>query len=419
MKQVLVIDEALLFQEYLLSKLGENKVEGTVVGSGWDGISKMRSIVPDLIIMDYDLNRQGCMELLKHKKESPTYASIPVILTAQHLNQEKILELLPYNVKKVFTKPVKIDTLLTSLEEILGIPFNVDKSPGIVDVHVNEGILFIEITEGLNIDKLDILKFKIVELIELYRITNPKVIIMLSGFILRVSEDRPKLFKLFDNVLTSSKANQKNVRVLTMDEFANTYIELHEEFQDIEVVTNLQQALDGLLEEPDDSESSDMNVAFIDNSMLSTENAKCEVLQLRFDGDSKFSQNEIHEIFKNLHVAVVDDDKLTHELIKQVFFGFETKLSIFNDGAEFVATLNKEEFDLIILDLIMPRMDGFAVLRELRDNNNNVPVVILSGLSQRETVIRTFQMGSKSYLIKPLKPEDISKKILEILKVNV
>jgi DNA-binding response OmpR family regulator len=64
-------------------------------------------------------------------------------------------------------------------------------------------------------------------------------------------------------------------------------------------------------------------------------------------------------------------------------------------------------------------MDGFAVLRELQDRNNTVPIIILSGLSQRETVIRTFQMGSKSYLIKPLNPQDILKKILEILKVNL
>jgi DNA-binding response OmpR family regulator len=418
MKQVIIIDEAVLFRDYLLNKLGENRVEATVAVNGWDGITKIRSIVPDLIIMDYDLNRQGCMEILKHKKESPTLAHIPIILTAQHLNQEKILELVPYNVRKVFTKPVKIDTLLASLQEILGIPFNIDKSPGIVEVHVNDGIIFIEITEGLNEDKLDLLKFKIVELIELYQIIRPKVIIMLSGFILRVS-DRAKLFRLFDNVLTSSKAKQKNVRVLTMDEFARTYIELHDEFKDIVVVKNLQNALDGLLEEQDSSENNEVNVAFIDNRMLSAENAKTETLHLRFDGDAKFSQSEVNEILKDLHVAVIDDDKFTHELIKQVFFGFETTLSAFKDGIEFTSILNQEKFDLILLDLIMPRMDGFAVLRELQDRNNTVPIIILSGLSQRETVIRTFQMGSKSYLIKPLNPEEILKKVLEILKVNV
>ena len=72
MKQVLIVDEAVLFREYLVNKLEENKVEAIVAVNGWDGISKMRSIVPDLIIMDYDLTRQGCMEILKHKKDSPT-----------------------------------------------------------------------------------------------------------------------------------------------------------------------------------------------------------------------------------------------------------------------------------------------------------------------------------------------------------
>jgi DNA-binding response OmpR family regulator len=63
-------------------------------------------------------------------------------------------------------------------------------------------------------------------------------------------------------------------------------------------------------------------------------------------------------------------------------------------------------------------MDGFAVLRELKDRNVSMPVIILSAVNQRETVIRAFQMGIKSYLAKPLKPGDLLKKSMEILRVN-
>jgi DNA-binding response OmpR family regulator len=417
MKQVLIIDEAVLFREYLHNKLKENHADVDTAITSLEGISKLRNIVPDLLIMDYNLSQQGSMEVLKYKKESSTLAPIPIILTAQHLDQEKILELVPYNVKKVFTKPVKIEALLTSLQEILGIPFNIDKSPGSVDVHVNENIIFIEITEGLNRDKLDVLKFKIIELIGLYRIVEPKVIIMISGFLLGIS-DRPNLYNLFDNILMASRAKKQNIRILTMDEFVKTYIALQYEFGDIEVVSNLQEALDALLEEPGYSEDKEKNVAFIGDSLLSTENSD-DALQLRFDGGAKFSQSEVNEILKNLHVAVVDDDKFTHTLVKQAFLDLETKVSVFFDGAEFISAIDKNQFDLILLDLVMPRMDGFAVLRELQDRKNTIPVIILSGLSQRETVIRTFQMGSKSYLIKPLNAEDILKKALEILKINV
>ena len=415
-KQVLVIDESALFRESLLNKLEENEIDASAAVNGTDGISKLRGIIPDLLILDYNLSRQGCSELLKIKKGSPTLAPIPVIITAQQIDQKKILEMVPYNVRKVFTKPVKIDALLAAMQETLGVPFNIDKSPGIVEVHVNEDIIFIEITEGLNRDKLDLLKFKIIELVELYQIRTPKLIIMLSGFTLSPA-DGPNLQKLLTNILESSKAKQQNVRILTMDEFTKIFISKQRNFREIEVVDNLQYALGGLLDELHTADHEEKAV-LIGDKVLSADNTKNESLQLRFEGDAKFNPEEIKDALKNLHVAAVDDDEVILELVKHTFSGFETKLSLFSDGAEFIEAIDKEQFDLVLLDLVMPRADGFAVLRELQDKNNSIPVIVLSGVSQRETVIRAFQMGTKSYLIKPLKPADIFRKILEILKVN-
>ena len=161
MKQVLIIDESPLFREYLRDKLTENGVEVTVAVNALDGISKIRNVGPDLIIMDYHLSRQGYLEVLKQKKDNPNAVRIPVIILARHIDQKRILELIPYQVKKVFTKPVKIDTLFATLQEILSIPFSTDESPGIVEVHVNDDIIFVEIARGLNRDKLDLLRFKI------------------------------------------------------------------------------------------------------------------------------------------------------------------------------------------------------------------------------------------------------------------
>jgi DNA-binding response OmpR family regulator len=181
-KQIVVIDETSLFREYLQFKLSENNIEVTTALNSLDGMPKLRNVTPDLLIMDYNLSRQGCMEVLKQKRASPNLAGIPVIITAQQLDKKKILELVPFNVRKVFTKPVKIDALFATVQELLDTPIAMDKSPGIVEVHVNEDIIFVEITEGLNRDKLDLLKFKIVELIELYQIKTSKVIVILSGF---------------------------------------------------------------------------------------------------------------------------------------------------------------------------------------------------------------------------------------------
>ena len=417
MKSVLLIDEVPPFREYLKSKLEENEIEATSAVNGLDGITKLRNIVPDLVIIDYNLSRQGCMEVLKQKKASPNLAPIPVIITAQQLDQKKILELVPFNVKKVFAKPVKIDSLFSTIQELLGVSFSVDTSPGIVEVHVNDDIIFVEITEGLNRDKLDLLRFKITELVDLYQIKVPKLIVMVSGFSMS-SADGPNITKLLTNILKSSQAQQKNIRILTKDDFLKKFIKEQKQFEDMEVVSNLQYALDGLLKELDKVDCKETQAEIIGDKVLSMGETQGESMQLRFDGSSRLSMEDVKESLQGLSIAAVDDDEIIRELVKHTFAGFDVELSTFTDGAEFISSLENSKYDLILLDIVMPRADGFAVLRELNYRDINTPVIILSAINQRETVIRSFQMGVKSYLTKPLKPTDIFKKVLEILKVN-
>ncbi|MCL1813788.1 MAG: response regulator [Treponema sp.] len=417
MKTALIIEEVPSFREYLKTKLEDNNIEAILAINGLDGITKLRNTIPDLLIIDYNLNRQGCMEILKQKRASAGLAPIPVIVTAQQLDQKKILELVPYNVKKVFSKPIKIDALFTTTQELLGVTFAIDTSPGIVEVHVNEDIIFVEITEGLNRDKLDLLRYKITELMELYQIRVPKVIIMISGFSLKPS-DAPNLVKLLNNVLRASQAAQRNIRILTKDDFLKNFIKEQKEYKDIEVVSKLQYALDGLLKELNKVENGEKQAVLMGDKVLSAGESKGESIQLRFDGEVRFSLEEVKESLHGLSIAAVDDDETIRELIKHTFSGFDIDLSFFPDGAEFTESLDNAKYDLILLDIVMPRADGFAVLRELSYRNINVPVIILSAVSQRDTVIRAFQMGIKSYLTKPLKPAEIFKKALEILKVN-
>jgi DNA-binding response OmpR family regulator len=80
--------------------------------------------------------------------------------------------------------------------------------------------------------------------------------------------------------------------------------------------------------------------------------------------------------------------------------------------------VDTEEYDLAFLDLMMPRVDGFEVLKALQARHISYPVIVLSAISQRDAMIKAIQMGVKSYLVKPLKPEDIFVKSIEILKAN-
>jgi DNA-binding response OmpR family regulator len=422
MKQILIIDESPLFREYLRIKLIENEIEVNIAVNMLDGISKIRNLLPDLILLDYHLSRQGYLEVLQAKKSNPNTVGIPVIVMAQHIDQKKIIELVPYNVKKVFTKPVKIDALFITLQELLATPFSIDESPGIVEVHVNDDIIFIEIAQGLNRDKLDLLRFKIIELINLYEIKIPKVILMLSDIKLSFA-DAPNMQKLLEVVMQASRAKRRFIRVLTRDDFVRQYIDGKVEYADIEVVSNLQYAMDGLLGDLEDSvQYAEKKAEIIGDKILSSGTAaEGESMQLRFDAESKpkkLDMETIRESVQNLKIAAVDDDFIIQELIKNTFQKTGAEITTFSDGGEFLEAIEKESFDLVFLDLIMPKVDGFAVLNSLRSRNARPPVIVLSAVTQRETVIKAFQMGIKSYLTKPLKPDAIFKKAIEILKPN-
>jgi CheY-like chemotaxis protein len=233
--------------------------------------------------------------------------------------------------------------------------------------------------------------------------------------------DAPNMQKLLEVVMQATEAKRRLIRVLTKDSFVRQYIEGQKEYQEIEVVSNLQYAMDGLLEDLDGSmEYGEKKAEIIGDKILSSgQSTEGESMQLRFDAEGKskkLDMETIRESVQNLKIAVVDDDFIIQELIRHTFSKTGADLKTFSDGGEFLAVMEKENFDLVFLDLIMPRVDGFAVLNALRLKNTRPPVIILSSVTQRETVIQAFQMGVKSYLTKPLSMENIFKKAMEILK---
>ncbi|MDR2740908.1 MAG: response regulator [Treponema sp.] len=420
MKQILVMDESPLFREYLREKLTKSNIEVNVAVNVLEGISKMRTIAPDLIIMDYHLASRDNMQALIKKQESPSTVGIPVIITAQKLDQKRIIELVSFDVKKVFVKPIKIDAFFATLTEILGITFVVDDTPGIVDVHVNDDIIFIEAAQGFNRDKLDLLKFKIIELVDLYDIRTPKVVVMITDMQLNFA-DSPNLEMFMDTTIQASGARNSDVRVLTMDNFVRQFIAGQKRYAEIEVVDNLQAAMGIFLSEEEKWDEDDKNSGIPEDKLLQlSPSGPGASVQFRFSSEHNpcFSIDEIREYLGDLRIAVVDDDFIIQEMIRNTFRCINAAVSAYGDGGEFLAAVETEVFSLVFLDLMMPKVDGFSVLRALQVNRIEQPVIILSAVSHRESVIRAFQMGVKSYLIKPLKPDDIFRKSLEILRAN-
>ncbi|WP_455383062.1 response regulator [Salinispira pacifica] len=420
MKKILVVDESPLFRDYLGKKLAEYGFDVILGVNGLDGAVKLRNEMPELVIMDYFLSRNSSVELLQKKKSDPNTAPIPVIMVSSKVDREKILQIGQYNVRKFFTKPVKIDALLRSIAELLGVSLSLDSTPSIIEAHVNDEIIFVEIAQGLNKEKIELLKYKIAELVDLYEIAVPKVLVMMSSIEV-TADDSLKLSALFSTLIDATRVKQRYVKVLTNSDYVRQFLRSRPEYGEVEVTNSLEKAMDGLLGRKTgsfiDSKSKTVQQEFLQSAAPRKERA--ESLHLRFDDEVKEATKfDLTQLDKNIRIAVVDDDVIIQELIKTAFSDTQFQIESYNNGREFLSDPQAVKADLVFLDLMMPELDGFQVMEELASKKLEVPIIVLSALSQRETVLKALRFGVISYLIKPLKPEGILKKATEVLRMN-
>ena len=116
-----------------------------------------------------------------------------------------------------------------------------------------------------------------------------------------------------------------------------------------------------------------------------------------------------------MRILVADDEKpMAHALeLKLSHEGFEVQTA--TNGDEALALIDEFKPQLLLLDLVMPKKDGFAVLEELHERGNKIPIIITTNLGQEEDKQRVAKLGAKNYLVKSNTP--ISAIVAEVKKV--
>jgi DNA-binding response OmpR family regulator len=118
-------------------------------------------------------------------------------------------------------------------------------------------------------------------------------------------------------------------------------------------------------------------------------------------------------------IVVVEDDKFLRELITQKLTreGYQAIGAV--DGEDGVEKISTEKPDLVLLDLILPGIDGFEVLTNIKEKEElkDIPVIILSNLGQRDDVERGLKLGAIDFMIKAhFTPTEIIAKIQRVIK---
>lgn len=119
---------------------------------------------------------------------------------------------------------------------------------------------------------------------------------------------------------------------------------------------------------------------------------------------------------ENNRILLVEDDPNFGTVLKDYLSLNDYKVTLAKDGLEGLIMFKNDDFDLCILDVMMPRKDGFSLAKDIRATNSEVPIIFLTARTMKEDVLKGYQSGGDDYLNKPFDSEVLLYKIKAILQ---
>ena len=121
---------------------------------------------------------------------------------------------------------------------------------------------------------------------------------------------------------------------------------------------------------------------------------------------------------ENKKILIVEDDTNFGNILKEYLSLNDYAISLAKNGIEGFEKFKKDEFDLCILDVMMPYKDGFTLAKEIREINETVPLIFLTAKNLKEDVLKGFKVGADDYLTEPFDSEVLLAKIKAIMNRN-
>ena len=122
-----------------------------------------------------------------------------------------------------------------------------------------------------------------------------------------------------------------------------------------------------------------------------------------------------NDIIGNAKILIVDDQPANLSVLFDYLDDFNARIFVAQSGQRALKFMENETFDIIILDIVMPEMDGFEVCETLKtdDNTKDIYIIVLTSINREKEKEIAFKSGADDYLTKPFRPLDILKKMEE------
>ncbi len=119
---------------------------------------------------------------------------------------------------------------------------------------------------------------------------------------------------------------------------------------------------------------------------------------------------------KKPHILLVEDEENFGSVLKNYLELNDYLVTLCNDGRKGLTKFKNDEFDLCVLDVMMPVMDGFSVAEEIRKISSTIPLIFLTAKKLKEDIIKGYQIGADDYITKPFDTEVLLLKIRAVLQ---
>ena len=117
-----------------------------------------------------------------------------------------------------------------------------------------------------------------------------------------------------------------------------------------------------------------------------------------------------------MKILVVDDDAIVIKSCRRILEAEGFEVSTVPGADQALEAIKNSDFDLLLVDVKMPKRDGMYLMREIKKNWPEIPTIIMSGYPTPETIAEVLRLGATLFIPKPFKPDELMKSVRQVLK---
>jgi len=117
-----------------------------------------------------------------------------------------------------------------------------------------------------------------------------------------------------------------------------------------------------------------------------------------------------------MKILVVDDDAIVIKSCRRILEAEGFNVTTVPSADEALEKFKYYEFDLLLMDVKMPKHDGIFLMREIKKNWPDIPIIVMSGYPTSETIAEVLRLGANLFIPKPFKPDELMKSVRQVLK---